>query len=189
MPYTPYKWKKSHMAISVSLLAVIAVALLFPALTASVKEMGANAGYSGNISANAAFASPMDNAGNIGGALFTRAASGGGMQPLTINKTPAGGPGRPKIKNNTVYTAWDTPIRGAPIENYNFWDSPEQYFKTARQALDQLQKNGLNAAHLYMPYRSSEYPLAEYCDFIVEEAAKRGAVCCYHSNGYARRKL
>ena len=87
---------------------------------------------------------------------------------------PADEPGRPKIMNNTVYTAWGAPIRGAPIDIYDFKDSPDHHFETARRALDALCENGLNAAHIYMPYRSDEYPFAEYCDFIVAEAAKRG---------------
>jgi hypothetical protein len=89
-------------------------------------------------------------------------------------------PGQPVIINNSVYTAWGTPIRGAQADIDIGWPSDEYYYNKTTQLLNAVPEHGMNAVHLYMESLShygEAYQLgafAKYCDFIVEEAGKRG---------------
>ena len=80
------------------------------------------------------------------------AASGAAAPPPHIVNAPmANGPGRPKIRNNTIYTAWDTPLRGVQIDlaPYDQWVSREFFTDRTIQCLDAVLENGLNAVHAY----------------------------------------
>ena len=89
-------------------------------------------------------------------------------------------PGRPVIQNNTIHTAWGTPIRGAHADIDIGWPSDEYYYTKTLQLLDAIPEYGMNTVHLYLEalnHSGDVRPLgivADYCDFVVEEAGKRG---------------
>jgi hypothetical protein len=86
--------------------------------------------------------------------------------------------GRPEIKNNTIYTAWDTRIRGGVCIIH---DDDERFYSETIELIQNARENGLNALHVYLESPQESYdelmPIghrAEKCDFVVEEAAKNG---------------
>jgi len=82
-------------------------------------------------------------------------------------------PGRPIIMNDSVYTSWGTPIRGA---SEGLEASEPSYTVTVEQ-LRALRDNGLNTLHLYIEHPYTGKPVgeqAEKCDQIIEDAAREG---------------
>lgn len=81
---------------------------------------------------------------------------------------------RPIIRNNTIYTAKGTPIRGAFIAmDYDF---PNDRMITATD-IAALKQNGLNALHVYVENNYTGRPVgyqSERCDFVVEESGRQG---------------
>ena len=96
----------------------------------------------------------------------------------TADGPPLETPGRPVIQNNSVYTAWGTPLRGAHADIG--WDDDNYHYMRTVQLLDACLENGLNAVHVYvesLEHNGEPNPLgcrAAQCDVIVGEAAKRG---------------
>ena len=97
---------------------------------------------------------------------------------LPTNTPSADSIGRPQIRNNTVYTAWGTPIRG--INNSWFGARDLDILTRKTQELAQhIQENGLNAMHIYVGDRDENGPLpvgaeAARVDIVVAEAAAKG---------------
>jgi|GEM_PF-3261063 Endoglucanase len=81
---------------------------------------------------------------------------------------------RPIIRNNTVYTANGSLIRGSFIGiEYDF---PDDRMITADD-IAALKQNGLNTLHVYLENNYTGRPAgyqAERCDFIVNEAERQG---------------
>ena len=81
---------------------------------------------------------------------------------------------RPVIRNNTVYTANGTLLRGSftGIE----YDVPQDRMITSND-IALLKQNGLNSLHVYLENNYTGRPAGyqvERCDFIVDEAEKQG---------------
>ncbi|MDR1056807.1 MAG: carbohydrate-binding protein [Prevotellaceae bacterium] len=81
---------------------------------------------------------------------------------------------RSVIRNNTVYTASSTPLRGSFIGiDYDF---PHDRMITSNN-IAALKQNGLNALHVYVENNYTGRPAGyqvERCDFIVDETEKQG---------------
>ena len=91
---------------------------------------------------------------------------------------PIAFPGRPVIKNNSIYTAWDTPIRGTMLDGES--EFSDWYASFAAEGMRNARDNGLNALHMYTgdtDENGHRLPVDFYVeinDFVVEEAAKNG---------------
>ena len=94
----------------------------------------------------------------------------------------AGGRGasmRPLISNNTVYTAWGTPIRGI-TNSWIGYDDYDYFASKTGELIGHVRENGLNALHLYLGdsdesgRRKPVDSQANKVDFVVDEAAKNG---------------
>jgi len=115
----------------------------------------------------------------------------GSVAPKRLRGDPSvDGPGsRAIIKNSTVYTAWDTPIRG--ITNSWFGSGDFDVFSSKTKELMQLvRENGLNATHIYVGDWDPDIngrrvgSDAAKIDFAITEAAKNGiyVIMCAGAN-------
>ncbi|MDR0491968.1 MAG: cellulase family glycosylhydrolase, partial [Oscillospiraceae bacterium] len=98
---------------------------------------------------------------------------------ITEPPEPPDGPGRAIIRNNTVYTAWGTPIRGIT----NSWIGSNDfdiYGTKTRELAGHIRENGLNAMHLYVGDWDPDINArragfdAQKIDFVIDEAARNG---------------
>ena len=90
----------------------------------------------------------------------------GDVQPGTLE--------RPIIRNNTVYTAWGTPIRGTLSGTASEYPN-DPHLKDAD--FNRMVNNGYNALHLYSEGTNSIYPIgvtSAYTDYLVDLAEKYG---------------
>jgi hypothetical protein len=93
------------------------------------------------------------------------------------DKIPVGTLERPFIRNNTVYTAWGTKIRGtltSIIFNY-----PEEKYIVPNE-FDVMLNSGVNTLHIYGEMYGHKMPVgsaAAHCDYLIDEAEKKRKEC------------